>query len=72
MGRLVMPSLFTLNPEAVRQPALETIHQILTTPTDEDQLRRERGQQFVEHSRKLRFGFGAAFPYATSQLPEKD
>jgi hypothetical protein len=66
-NRQVMPSLFTLNPEAVRQPALETIRQILTTPTDEDQIRREYGQQFVENSRKLRFDFGAAFPYATSQ-----
>jgi hypothetical protein len=63
-NRQVMPSLFTLNTETLRRPGLETIHQILTAPNDEDQMRRERGQQFVERSRNLTFDLGANFPFA--------
>jgi hypothetical protein len=42
-----MPSLFKINTEALRRPALSTINQILTEPTDEDLMRRSYGQQFV-------------------------
>jgi hypothetical protein len=66
-NRQVTPSLFSLNTETLGQPALETIHRILTTPTDEDQLRREHGQQFVERSRSLTLD--ADFPFATPGVP---
>jgi hypothetical protein len=49
--REVMPSLFKINTEALRRPALNTIKQILTEPTDEDLTRRLYGQQFVDQHR---------------------
>jgi hypothetical protein len=52
-NREVMPALFTLNDEALRRPALDAIHEVLTAPTGEDLMRRERGQQFVEETRRM-------------------
>jgi hypothetical protein len=65
-NREVTPSLFTLNDAALRRPALEVIHQVLTAPTDEDQMRRERGQQFVEETRRMSVDLDADFPLTTS------
>jgi hypothetical protein len=39
------------------------------TPTDEDQLRREYGQQFVKQNRNLTLDLGADFPFATPDVP---
>ena len=44
----VMPYLFTVNDDALKAPALDTIHQILTNPSPEDEMRRERGQAAVD------------------------
>ncbi|MGW4499137.1 hypothetical protein ACWENR_11045 [Micromonospora sp. NPDC004336] len=49
-NRQVMPALFTINDAALDRPALEVIHQVLTAPTDEDRLRREKGQAAVEEA----------------------
>ncbi|SCL12856.1 hypothetical protein GA0070616_0148 [Micromonospora nigra] len=50
-NRQVMPALFTVNDTALDRPALDAIHQVLTAPTDEDQLRREKGQAAVDEAR---------------------
>ena len=65
-----MPSLFKINTEALRRPALNTINQILTEPTDEDLMRREYGQQFVEQSRRLTVQANADFPFATPSVAD--
>jgi hypothetical protein len=49
----VLPYLFTLNDDALKAPALDTIHQILTDPTDEDRMRRELGQAAVDAAAAL-------------------
>lgn len=49
-NRQVMPALFTINDEALQQPALDTVHQVLTAPTAQDVLRREKGQQAVNEA----------------------
>jgi hypothetical protein len=68
-NRQVMPSLFSVNTQTLGEPALETMHQILTIPSDEDLMRREYGQQFVERSRSLTLDLGADFPLATPDVP---
>jgi len=57
-----------LDTETLRQLALATIQQILTTPTREDQVRREHGLQFVDQTRQLTLSLSADFPFATSQF----
>ncbi|HKT02254.1 MAG TPA: hypothetical protein VJT31_22225 [Rugosimonospora sp.] len=39
-NREVMPARFTVNDEALEQPALDVIHQVLTAPTLDDHVRR--------------------------------
>jgi len=64
-NKQVMPYLFTINDDALKRPALATIHQILTDPTPEDIMRREKGQAAVDAAAEQ-----AAHPFAVlpSQL----
>jgi hypothetical protein len=65
-----MPSLFKINTEALRRPALNTIKQILTEPTDEDLMRRLYGQQFVDQHRNLILHRDADFPFTTPSVAD--
>lgn len=60
-----MPSLFTLNDQTLKMPALDTIHQILTSPSPEDKLRREKGQQFIDDLAGYELDLDADFPFAS-------
>jgi hypothetical protein len=68
--REVMPSLFKINTEALRRPALNTIDQILTEPTDEDSMRRLYGQQFVDQQRNLILHRDADSPFTTPSVAD--
>ncbi|MEV6350273.1 hypothetical protein [Actinoplanes sp. NPDC051851] len=61
----IMPALFTVNEDALQRPALEVIHQVLTAPTDEDEMRRNYGQAFVDEQRRMTLFDPTDFPFAT-------
>jgi hypothetical protein len=49
-NRQVRPALFRINDAALERPALDAIHQVVTAPTEQDQLRREKGQRAVDEA----------------------